>query len=156
MKASFVSILALASTFMGVLSHPTIEVAIEKRAADPLSVVTALSSTVSVYTAEISKLIPYSDSEEHFWSMSFSDSTAASISSSSSAADKAAAKASIQGHVNSITTAVNAATKQIHSSKVHKRQADTTALATAIEDLLLNLSGTLNAVIADLGLSKLT
>ena len=55
MKTSFVSILALASSFMGVMSAPTAEVSIEKRASDPTTLVTSLLATVQVYTAQISK-----------------------------------------------------------------------------------------------------
>ncbi|MCJ1236590.1 hypothetical protein MMC14_004571 [Varicellaria rhodocarpa] len=143
MKTSFISLLVLASSFTSVLSSPTPETfdAIEERqAASPLSIVTDLYSNIKTYTGQI-------------------NSTAASIHPASSQADKATAQAAIQHNVNSIASAVSASTKQIHAMpklkamKMKRSDPTAAAIAAAVTELLLEISGALNAVIAALGLS---
>ncbi|KAI9811240.1 MAG: hypothetical protein M1827_005572 [Pycnora praestabilis] len=149
MKTSFTSLIALSGFFAGVFSAPTVEVAgIEKRqTSSAISIVSSLYATVQQHTGAI-------------------NSTTSTLTSSSSAAEKAAAQASIQSAISSITTAVQGSTSQIHTlAKSNKRDvstglevrqaADTNELAALVEDLLLDISGALNNIIATLGLTGL-
>ncbi|KAL9100493.1 MAG: hypothetical protein Q9187_009357 [Circinaria calcarea] len=135
MKTSFISILALATSLMGVMSAPTAEVSIEKRASDPISLVINLLATVQVYTAQI-------------------NTTVATLTPTSSPAEKKVASDAIQKCMKSITAAVVKTTKQVPTKPIAARQVTSpTSLANIILTLLLDLSGTLNNVIAGLGLT---
>ncbi|KAL9108698.1 MAG: hypothetical protein Q9187_008259, partial [Circinaria calcarea] len=103
MKTSFVSILALATSLMGVMSAPTAEVSIEKRASDPVSLVTNLLASVQVYTAQI-------------------NTTVATLTPTSSPAEKKAASDAIQKYIKSITAAVVKTTKQVPTKPIAARQ----------------------------------
>ena len=83
----------------------------------------------------------------------------ATITPDSSLADIDAATTSITSLVNSITDAVNAATAEVPTlpAMLKARQTgatDPTALGALIEELLVEVSNTANAVIAGLGLSE--
>jgi len=145
MKVNFISIFTLSTLFAGALSVPTAEVetrAIQKRAAidQAYSIVQGLYTEVQTYTGAL-------------------NATAKSVSSSSSASQKSAAVASAGASITSITKAINAATAQIKAipkkRDLLKRQADATALATLVFDLILDISGALNNIIATLGLTSL-
>jgi hypothetical protein len=90
------------------------------------------------------------------------DSTAAGVSLSSTDAEKAAAGDTITQALASINTAVVAATAQVDALPAVKRSlalisrqaTNPTALATLVENLLIEISSALNNVIASLGLSK--
>jgi hypothetical protein len=59
MKTSFVSILALASTFVGVLSAPAPAPApLEKRAFDGVSLISGLNAQIQPYLSSIGKRSP--------------------------------------------------------------------------------------------------
>ncbi|MCJ1480478.1 hypothetical protein MMC06_000633 [Schaereria dolodes] len=131
MKTSCITVLALASSLMDTIAHPTIDFAVEKRAADPVALVSSLHSAVSVYTAKI-------------------NTTAASIHSTSSASQKSAAEASVQGDVNAITIAINAATVEVKALKKVKPATLGIAapLTTALSNLLLALEVVVNDLLA--------
>jgi hypothetical protein len=86
------------------------------------------------------------------------DATAASLSSHSTATDNATAAAAFQSAIAGITSAVTDTTASVTklSAKRHilARQTDHGALATLVVNLLLEISGALNSIIATLGLSK--
>lgn len=90
------------------------------------------------------------------------DSTAAGVSFSSTDAEKAAAGDTITQALASINTAVVAATAQVDALPAVKRSlalisrqaTNPTALATLVENLLIEISSALNNVIASFGLSK--
>ena len=77
-----------------------------------------------------------------------------SLNADSTAADNATAATSIQSDINAITAAVTSATTQVQGISLVKRQTDVNSLASLVENLLLDVSGALNNVITDLGLSK--
>jgi len=78
------------------------------------------------------------------------------LSASSSAADNDTAAATFRTNVESITSAVHAAQAKVAALPVSKlvRRQTSTALASLVEDLLLEVSGALNNIISTLGLSK--
>ncbi|KAL9051036.1 MAG: hypothetical protein Q9162_006259 [Coniocarpon cinnabarinum] len=91
------------------------------------------------------------------------NSTAGSISPDSSQADKDAATSSVGEQLSSLTSAVDAATAQVNGlsaagsdAKLMARESSATPddLALLIEKLLLEISGALNKIIADLGLGR--
>ncbi|MCJ1314463.1 hypothetical protein MMC25_008145 [Agyrium rufum] len=138
MRTSFIAILALASSFTGVFSAPVAEIpqdaALVKRE-DPLTVLTDLYATVQGYTAKI-------------------NATTATITPLSTPAEKAAASAAIKPLFTAITAAVTSSSGKVTAVKMllAKRQG-ANAIAAALVVLLEDLSGTLNQVIATLGLT---
>ena len=59
MRTAFISVLALATSFLSVSAAPTADRALlDKRASDPTDIVDGLYSTVQGYTGQISKSIP--------------------------------------------------------------------------------------------------
>jgi DNA repair ATPase RecN len=83
--------------------------------------------------------------------------TAAGIDSSSTAHEKKVAAKSYRTNIKAITAAVKAAKKKtdaLDPASLSKRQTDT-ALANLVAELLEEISGALNNIIATLGLSKL-
>ena len=162
MRTAFFSVLALASSFVSVIAAPVESASLVKRA-DPTDIINSLTTTVEGFDAQISMLPTLQtpiQGDEHFTDpFSLLDSTLATISPDSSPDDIAAASATIQGYVNSIIDAVNAATAEVPTlpAMLKARQAgatDPTALGELIEQLLVEISNTANAVIAGLGLSK--
>jgi hypothetical protein len=140
MKTSFILSAVFSACFMSVSSSPieVVDSSIEARqASEAYSIVESLYTEIQQYTGAI-------------------NATSASLSSDSSAADQSAAAADYRTNVDAITAAVKAATAKTDAlspdSKV-RRQTDA-ALAALIENLLLEVSGALNNIIATLGLSK--
>jgi len=85
------------------------------------------------------------------------DSTTASLNADSTTADNTTAGESIKTAIDGINSAVVAATSKVQglaSRSLDKRQTDTTELATLVEDLLLDIGGALDNVIATLGLTS--
>ncbi|MCJ1300217.1 hypothetical protein MMC08_003012 [Hypocenomyce scalaris] len=136
MKTSLISLFSLATIFTGVFSAPTAKAVPVKRAGDPTGIISSLYSTVQAYTGSI-------------------NATTASIDSGSTAAENATAEANIKSAIASINSAIVSANIQVTSlskKSLDKRQ-DTTELATLVEDLILDISGALNNVIAQFGLT---
>lgn len=148
MKTSFVSLFAITGFFAtSCLASPVSPVvAVEKRQSDQaLSIVTGLLSTIQGYDATI-------------------NSTIATITSTSTDDEKSAASAKVNGAVSDITAAINSAitsTKAIPTTKkrddglVIRQSATPTQIALALEEILEELSNTLNGVISALGLTSL-
>lgn len=141
MKTTFFSVLALPALFLTSLAAPTAinDVALEKRQiADATSIVEKLYADVQQYTGAI-------------------NATAAGLNADSSVLDNTTAAASFITNVNAITALVTAATAETNllapAGSVARRQTDT-ALAALVENLLLEISGALNGIVATLGLSK--
>ncbi|MCJ1225884.1 hypothetical protein MMC12_002533 [Toensbergia leucococca] len=139
MKTTFFSFLTLATSITNVLSLPTSDTGLVKRASDPMDIVTSLYSTVQTHDAQI-------------------NSTTAAYKSDTTPAEKNAAADSIHSNVKSMTAAVVASTAEVNAlpnRSLDKRQApaSTTALAGILENILLDIGGALNGVIADLGLT---
>lgn len=96
------------------------------------------------------------------WTNESSDTTSTTVSADSSQADKDAAASSVGTQLNSITAAVQSATTQVNalsgstsSSKLMARQGvSPDQLALLVEQIILEISGALNNIIADLGLGK--
>ena len=157
---SFFSALALPALFLGALAAPATEPAnsVEKRQlSNAYDIVSSLYADIQQYTGAIS-MSPLSSHFQYQPLTTSTDTTAASLSSDSSAVDNATAAAAYISNVESITAAVNAAQAQVAqlspAAKLMARQTDT-ALAALVENLLLEVSGALNNIIATLGLSKL-
>ncbi|GAB7348052.1 hypothetical protein MBLNU459_g6087t1 [Dothideomycetes sp. NU459] len=148
MRFSTIFTSALVGLSAHALSIPSISNGIEKRQTDSAyEIVSSLYTSVQQYTAVI-------------------NSTAASLSSSSTAADNATAAIAYQEAVGNITALVQAATTQVDAldstslkrssaSELASRQVTADALATLVENLLLDISGALNNIIATLGLTSL-
>ncbi|KAK3671047.1 hypothetical protein LTR78_009008 [Recurvomyces mirabilis] len=139
MKFSTIFSLAATAAFASAAAIPTPDAALEARQAnEAYTIVEALYADIKQYTGAI-------------------NATASGVSLTSSLADQSAAAASYQSNVEAITAAVNAAKAQTDAlspaSKV-RRQTDT-ALAALVENLLLEVSGALNNIIATLGLTSL-
>ena len=141
MKSSFFSILVLPALFLTTFAAPTAinEVPLEKRQiADATSIVEKLYADVQSYTGAI-------------------NATAAGLNADSSVVDNSTAAASFITNVNAITALVTAATAQTDLlapvGSLARRQTDT-ALAALVENLLLEISGALNGIVATLGLSE--
>jgi len=146
MKTSFFSLFALTGLFASscVASPVANAVAVEKRQSDAaLSIVTDLLSTIQGFDATI-------------------NSTIAGVSPSSSADDQAAASTTVNGIITEITDAVNSAIASVQAIPVSKRDnlavrqtATPTEITLVLEEILEELSNTLNGVIASLGLTSL-
>jgi len=143
MKFSLISIFALSLGAIAAPAPAPADTAIEKRAAidDAYSICSSLYSEIKTYTGSI-------------------NATSKSVSPSSSAADKSAAAKSVGTQLNDITAAVKAATVKVKAlpkaAPVAPRQAVGPAeLALLVEDIILEISGALNGIIADLGLQTL-
>lgn len=84
------------------------------------------------------------------------------MSKTSTPAEKKAAAASVGKQLNGITAAVKSATKQVRklptaSPAIEKRQAVPAGpadLANIVTNIILDISGALNGIIADLGLGE--
>ena len=89
--------------------------------------------------------------------LNLADTTTASIHSSSSAAENATAEAHIKTAIASINSAIVSANSQVKalSRKSFDKRQGSTELATLVENLILDISGALNNVIAQFGLSTL-
>ncbi|TKA48176.1 hypothetical protein B0A54_01669 [Friedmanniomyces endolithicus] len=135
---SFFTVLALPALFASTLAAPTAipaDAAIEKRqAAAAYAIVDSLYTNIQQYT----------------------DETAAGISSNSTTAQNATAATSFITNIESITTAVGAATAEVKLlpvASVVRRQTEA-ALAGLVENLLLELSasllGSLNPLVSSL------
>ncbi|TKA83757.1 hypothetical protein B0A55_00067 [Friedmanniomyces simplex] len=137
----FFSILALPALFASTLAAPTAvaNAAVEKRqSADAYAIVDSLYTNIQQYTGAINE-------------------TAAGITSDSTAAQNATAAASFITNIEAITTAVDAATAQVSllpAASVARRQTEA-ALASLVENLLLEVSGALNGIVGTLGLTSL-
>jgi len=146
MKISLVSIVAFGAAITGIAASPVAKAEVEKRAPeDAVAVLNSLFTTVQGFTGKI-------------------NATAASINAGSSAADKAAAGTVISDALGDIASAIDGATASINGIAGTKklklrslvtRQADGNAIAAALAVLLEELGGTLNSVIATLGLQTL-
>jgi hypothetical protein len=81
----------------------------------------------------------------------------AGVSPEADPATKSAASADVNSHIQTITELINAAVEQVKAAPVSlKRQGiDPLVLATLIVNLLVELSFTLNGIIAALGLTSL-
>ncbi|KAK0259005.1 hypothetical protein LTS09_006293 [Friedmanniomyces endolithicus] len=139
---SFFTVLALPALFASTLAAPTAipaDAAIEKRqAAAAYAIVDSLYTNIQQYTGAINE-------------------TAAGISSNSTTAQNATAATSFITNIESITTAVGAATAEVKLlpvASVVRRQTEA-ALAGLVENLLLELSGALNRIVGTLGLTSL-
>lgn len=91
----------------------------------------------------------------------FVDATSATLTKRSSAADKQAARASVGKQLQAITVAIKGATREARaidtssdSKALAVRQNAGAGLAQVVANIILELSGALNGIIADLGLSK--
>ncbi|KAK0879526.1 hypothetical protein LTR87_006613 [Friedmanniomyces endolithicus] len=138
---SFFTVLALPALFASTLAAPTAipaDAAIEKRqAAAAYAIVDSLYTNIQQYTGAINE-------------------TAAGISSNSTTAQNATAATSFITNIESITTAVGAATAEVKLlpvASVVRRQTEA-ALAGLVENLLLELSasllGSLNPLVSSL------
>jgi len=147
MRTSFFTLFALGGLFASSIASPIASSAdIEKRQTGPTAALVLLDdlfATIQTYTGTI-------------------NSTVAGINSESTAAEKASASAIVNQAVSGITASVaNSAVSAgslsaVKARALQGRQAtSTTAIAAAIEMILLELSGTLNGVIAALGLTSL-
>ncbi|KAL9604105.1 MAG: hypothetical protein Q9219_000693 [cf. Caloplaca sp. 3 TL-2023] len=126
---------SLSTVFSSPLTIPDNSNALVKRE-DPMTLVTDLYSTVQSHTAVI-------------------NSTAESLTPTSSLAEKDAAASVYTVQLAAINSAVVAATNQVGKRDLETRQAiPTLALAGILQNVLLDISGALNNIIADLGLSK--
>jgi len=142
MKTSLVSLVAFAGLFTGVFSRPTAdaaEVDLVKRAGDPSPLIQSLYTTVQGHTATI-------------------NSAAASLNSASTAEQNSTAASTIKSEIAAINSAVVSTTSQVKTLSAARaleirQTANTTEIATLIEELLLDISGSLNNVIATLGLT---
>lgn len=149
MKTSFISLFAVTGFFasscvaspLGGLST----VAVEKRQSDAaLSIVSGLLTTIQGFDATI-------------------NSTIAPITDASTADEKTAASATVNEAVSNITDAITSAitsvqaiptTKKIRDESLVVRQTATpTEITLVLEEILEELSNTLNGVISSLGLS---
>lgn len=143
MRTAFFSVLALPALFISSFAAPAANPGadlVEKRseATEAYSIVESLYSEIKQYTGAI-------------------NSTAAGLSASSSAADNDTAAATFRTNVESITSAVNAAQAKVAALPVSKlvRRDTSTALASLVEDLFLEISGALNNIVSTLGLTSL-
>lgn len=146
MKATFFSLLAVPAFLFTTTFAAPAPTAIEevntaalqpRQLADAYSIVSDLFVEIQQYTGAIND-------------------TAASLDSSSTAHEKKVAAKSYRTNIRAITAAVKAAKKQtdtLEPAALSKRQTDT-ALANLVAELLEEVSGALNNVIATLGLSK--
>jgi hypothetical protein len=141
MRFSFVSVLALASSFVGVMSAP---------AQSPSDVVARQSEDLNTLIQNLNTTITPN--------LNSITATTKTITPDSTDAEKAAASSSITNDVNAIVTAVKAATAQVPAaaagtlSKV-KRQSDT-ALATIVANLIATISGVADDIVGALGLTS--
>ncbi|MCJ1325895.1 hypothetical protein MMC10_002558 [Thelotrema lepadinum] len=136
MRTSFFSVLALASSFVSVLSAPAAAPAIAKRQdTDALALVTDLSTTLAPIIASITD-------------------TANSITADSSDDDKAAASSSITDSVASASSAIDAATAQAPSTT--QGDASTEDIASIIANIVAALNGPAASLEASLGLGVAT
>jgi hypothetical protein len=140
------------------------ETSLRKRdnVASASTIVSNLITSVKAQTAQISMSYPIwsqyginiSDLEINL------DSTAASVTPSSSEAEKEAAGEAITSYIAAINAAVVDATNQVKALPTSSKRADlvvrqtASSLATLVEELLLEISGALNNVIASLGLTS--
>ena len=89
----------------------------------------------------------------------YSDETAAGLNADSSLVQNETAAASFISNIEAITSAINEAKSEVddlssgNSTGLLRRQTDT-ALASLVENLLLEVSGALNNIVGTLGLSK--
>ncbi|GAB1729174.1 hypothetical protein NU195Hw_g6030t1 [Hortaea werneckii] len=145
MKTSFFSVLALPAFFLGAVAAPS-EVpetaVVEKRqVGDAYSIVESLYSEIQQYTGSINE-------------------TAAGLNSDSSLVQNETAAASFISNIEAITSAIDEAKSEIddlssgNSTGLLRRQTDT-ALASLVENLLLEVSGALNNIVGTLGLTSL-
>ncbi|TKA33214.1 hypothetical protein B0A50_00767 [Salinomyces thailandicus] len=146
MKIFFLPMLALPSLFLGISAAPSATPettsGLEKRQiADAYSIVDSLYTEIQQYTGAINE-------------------TVAGVDSDTSAAQNATAAASFIADIEAITAAVTAATAEIdvlvpaNATKLVRRQTEA-ALASLVENLLLEISGALNGIIGTLGLTSL-
>ncbi|MCJ1244027.1 hypothetical protein MMC30_001224 [Trapelia coarctata] len=144
---TFLPILALASTFLTVLSAPTPEAAAlpekDKKDVSTIAIITDLTGSIQPHLAAI-------------------QSTAESITPQSSPSEKDAATSALTASVGQVVSAVNAATAQVVGLKAYKKQTrnvearqapSPTAIGQAITALLVQVSTALNGIIAALGLT---
>jgi len=109
---------------------------------DALNILDNLFTTIQGYTGTI-------------------NSTTAGLTSQSTAADNATASHTVNTAVSDITTAINSAIADVKTLSTRKRgvvarqDASPTDIALVIEEILEELSGTLNNVISALGLTSL-
>jgi isopropylmalate/homocitrate/citramalate synthase len=145
MKFSAISLLALPALFLPALAAPAPGAVVEadtaalerRQISSAYSIVSDLYTEIQQYTGSI-------------------NSTADSLSATSTQHEKNVAAKSYRQNIKSITAAVKSAKKQtdkLSPATLAKRQTDT-ALAELVENLLLEISGALNNIIATLGLSK--
>jgi len=141
MKTSFVSFLALASIFSGVLSAPApvpkADLIRKQTSFDAAGLITDLTAEIQPYLGSISD-------------------TTSSLNSLSSDADKAAAIVSLTNDISSITAAVKAATAKVPLTALLTRQtsgSDPTAIGALITALLVAISNAVNGIVASLGLT---
>lgn len=117
----------------------TAEVAVEKRqVADAYSIVETLYQDIQQYTGAINE-------------------TTASLSNDSSVDAGTAAAASNRENIDAITALIQEATSQIDGLSVAKalfRRQTGATLATLVSTLLIEISSTLNGIVATLGLGK--
>lgn len=137
------TLFALGGMFAGALAAPAANVEsslVQKRdnntqAAD---VLVDLYANVQVYTGTI-------------------NSTTAALNADSTAADNATASAIVNDAVANITAAVNVAIPNINAlakrALIERQSVDPTAIGALLSNILLDISGALNNVIATLGLS---
>jgi hypothetical protein len=148
MKSSFFSLFAITGLFASscVASPVSNVVAVEKRQSDAaLTIVTDLLSTIQGFDATI-------------------NSTIAGVSPSSPADTQAAASSTVNGLITEITDAVNSAIASVNAIPVSKKRdaslavrqtATPTEITEVLEEILEELSNTLNGVISSLGLTSL-
>ncbi|KAI9748672.1 MAG: NEDD8-conjugating protein ubc12 [Chaenotheca gracillima] len=144
MKFSIFSTITLLGLSVGVLAAPTeVTRSVEKRAPidDAYSLLSGLLSEIKTHTGAINE-------------------TAESVSPTSSAEDKSAAVASAGKEITAITNAVTSVTTQVKAiqpAALAERQTAVTpeALALIVQEILVEISGALNNIIATLGLQAL-
>ncbi|KAF2140060.1 uncharacterized protein K452DRAFT_320126 [Aplosporella prunicola CBS 121167] len=151
MKASFFSVFALGSLFLGAFAAPApaVEVAqVEKRQADlgqVFQIVDGLYTNIQTYTGTINE-------------------TTSGLGSDASAQNNPDAVATLKKAIQGITQEIKAATRKVTQLPsaaggggllgVLKRE-DAGALAGLVSNLLLELSGALEGVVSTLGLDSL-
>jgi len=142
MKSFFVAAVCFFSIFTSVLAGPVAvprnAAVSEKRQYDAeLSILNGLFSQIQTYTGQI-------------------NATVAALPADADDATKAAASAQVNSAVSEITGLITAATASVPAaSLLRTRQVSAATIAELIGMILLELSGTLNSVIAALGLTSL-
>ena len=162
MKVSLFTLLPVLGLFSTALANPAaqpVEIVKRQESVVASGILADLINNVKTQTGGISMTSPFLLPRSRN-SQTLPDSTLAALPSDADDAAKAAAQADVNSRVEQITALVNAATDQVKQlapagAKVRRQDVTIPTIIAQITALLLELSGTFNAIIAALGLTGL-